>query len=387
MIDRVNGIRNVFGRVVDDRVFKPLGKILLQFLHPGLDLVGGGQRVRSGALENPDRDRLLAVEVRVQAVAFCAEFNARDIGKIGDASILIFDDDRAELFRCRKAPLRRHRILEGVVGGGGRLAQRTARHLNILGAQGIDHVVPGQISGGELVRVEPDADRVFAFAENACLAYAVDAGQFVLHVQRGVVGDVKLVERGIGRKQVHDHQKVGRGFIGRNAQTADVVWQAGQGGADAVLHLHLREIEVGADLEGDGQAHRPVGGGVGGHVQHVLDAVDRGLKRVRDRVGDGLGIGAGIGGGNDDGGRDDFGVLRDRQVDIGDRPDHHHDDRDDGRENRAFDEEMPEFHCALSFCPESVCPEFGSPESAGLSAVSLSAGAADGGGRLDMSPG
>jgi len=32
----------------------------------------------------------------------------------------------------------------------------------------------------------------------------------------------------------------------------------GEGLRDAVLHLHLRQIHVGADLEGDGETHRAI---------------------------------------------------------------------------------------------------------------------------------
>ena len=55
-------------------------------------------------------------------------------------------------------------------------------------------------------------------------------------------------------------------------------------------------------------------GGVGGHVEHVLDAVDLLLERRRDGFGDRLRVSARIGGAHDDGRRRDLGILRDRQA-------------------------------------------------------------------------
>ena len=61
---------------------------------------------------------------------------------------------------------------------------------------------------------------------------------------------------------------------------------------DAVLHEHLRDVEIGAEREGDGDLQLAVAGRLRGHVEHVLDAVDLLLDRRRDRVGDDLGGGA-----------------------------------------------------------------------------------------------
>ena len=63
---------------------------------------------------------------------------------------------------------------------------------------------------------------------------------------------------------------------------------------DAVLHLHLRDIEIGADVEGHRDGEAPVGGRVRRHVEHVLDAVDLLLDRRDHGGGDDLGVGAGI---------------------------------------------------------------------------------------------
>ena len=80
-------------------------------------------------------------------------------------------------------------------------------------------------------------------------------------------------------------------------------------------------VEIGAELEGDGERHRAVGGGIGRHVEHVLDAVDFLFDRRRHGRGDGLGVGARIGGAHHDGRWSDFWILRDRKLRIGDAAD------------------------------------------------------------------
>ena len=121
-----------------------------------------------------------------------------------------------------------------------------------------------------------------------------------------------------------------------------VVRQARRRDRDAVLHEHLRRIEIGAELEGDGDRHVAVARRVGRHVDHVLDAVDLLLDRRRDGGGDRLGVGARIGRAHHDRGRGDLGILGDRQAEIGDGADEHQDDGQDGREDRPLDEGMRE---------------------------------------------
>ena len=166
--------------------------------------------------------------------------------------------------------------------------------------------------------IEPDAHAVLAQAEEVDVADAVDARERVADLDERVVADVELVVALVGREQVHDHQEVGRRLDRRDADAPHVLGQARLGDRDAVLHQHLRLVEVGAELEGDGQRHLAVGRALRRHVEHVLDAVDLLLDRRRDRVGDDLGRRAGIRRAHDDRRRHDVGILRDRQRAVGD---------------------------------------------------------------------
>ena len=88
------------------------------------------------------------------------------------------------------------------------LADGAGGNLHVLLADGADDVAGGQVAGGEFVRVEPDAHRIVARAENPHVARAGNAGQDVLDLQGGVVAQINLVVAAVGREQVDDHGEV-----------------------------------------------------------------------------------------------------------------------------------------------------------------------------------
>jgi hypothetical protein len=130
--------------------------------------------------------------------------------------------------------------------------------------------------------IEPHAHRIVARAEHQHVADAVDAAQHVLHVERGVVGDVLLVAAAVGRRHVHDHHQVGRGLAHHDAEPLHVLGQARLGHGDAVLHVDLRLVDVDAGLEHDVDRQPPVAGRLRVDVEHVVDAVDLELERRGD---------------------------------------------------------------------------------------------------------
>jgi hypothetical protein len=121
--------------------------------------------------------------------------------------------------------------------------------------------------------------------------------------------------------------------------------EGGSCARDAVLHQHLGEVQVGADVERDDQAVGAVGRAGRLHVDHVLDAVHLRLDRQRHRVHHGFRAGAGVAGGDGDRRRHDVGVLRDRQIEQRDQPEQHDDDGEHVRQHRPLDEKLGD-HCA-----------------------------------------
>jgi len=143
---------------------------------------------------------------------------------------------------------------------------------------------------------------------------------------------------------VDHHQHVGGVLFYRDAEPSHLLGQFGLGYRDAVLDEHLRDVEVGAEREGDGELQIAVGGRLAVHVEHILDAVDLLLERRRHRIADNFSGSAGITGGDDNRGRRDLRVLGHRQREIGGRANNDDKDRQDGRKDRPVDKEMRNIH-------------------------------------------
>ncbi len=112
--------------------------------------------------------------------------------------------------------------------------------------------------------------------------------------------------------------------------------------------MDLRNIEVGAELEGYVDLEAAVSGRARGHVDHVLDAVDLLLKGSNHRVGDYVCARPGKLTADPHHRRRDLRILGDRQPPHGHRADDDEDDRKDRGEDRPVDEEMGEAHVRFS---------------------------------------
>ena len=187
----------------------------------------------------------LPFEVRVRDVVAGAELDTRHVADAHEApAVGGLDDHLPELAHILETPLRLHGELEGGIRRRGLLAERTARDLDVLLLQGTNDIGGGELIGGEPVRIEPDADRVFAGAEELDVADAVEAQQLVADADRGVVRDVELVVAVVRRQHVNDHHQVGRALARGHAEPAHLVRQARRRRGDAVLDQHVRLVEV-----------------------------------------------------------------------------------------------------------------------------------------------
>ncbi|MGY3469612.1 hypothetical protein ACVW0I_006483 [Bradyrhizobium sp. LM6.11] len=192
----------------------------------------------------------------------------------------------------------------------------------------------------QLVRIEPHPHRILAGAEHGDVADTGQARELVAEIDGGVVAQIEAVEGLVRRGQRHEQQDRRRSLLHGDALVLHRLGQLRQRAGDPVLHQHLREVEVGADLEGHCQRIGAVGAAVGLHVEHVLDAVDLLLDRQRHGVDHGLGAGAWIAGGDLHRRRHHIGILRDREIEQRDAADQDHQQRDDVREDRPLDEEF-----------------------------------------------
>ena len=139
---------------------------------------------------------------------------------------------------------------------------------------------------------------------------------------------------------MHNHREIRRLLRGCHAEPANFLRQFRQRLRHPVLHLHLRLVDVRAQVKSHRERHHAVAGGLRKHVERVFDTVDFLFERRSNRFRDGLRICAGIRGAHHDGGRDHFGIFADRQPPHRDEADKKHKKREHAGKNRAADEKM-----------------------------------------------
>ena len=323
-----DGCPDELRRVIDDLVIDAFRHVLLQLLHCGAHIVGDLDRVRSRCLEDRNGNRLLVVEQGTQGVFGGPEFNAGDVAQTRHGAVGAgLHDDVAELFRRLQPALCIHGQLQIDADQAGGGTDNAGRGLDILLADRLGDVACGQLTLRDLLRVEPYPHGIVTGAEQAYLADAFDPGQTVLHIQHSVVAQIRHVIAVVRRQQMHDHGEVGRAFHRGDTKTPDFFRQTRFGLGDPVLHQLLCLVRIGAELERDGKRHQPVGRRLAAHIEHAFDAVDRFLDRCRDGCRDHLRIGAGILRRDDDRGRYDLGIFRDRQGAQGEKTRDEYQDR------------------------------------------------------------
>lgn len=301
--------------------------------------------VGAGELEDAEGDGVVAVHVGFRGVVAGAEFDAGDIAEADDITeVTGFEDDLAELGCGFEASGGGEGVLEIETAWGGRLAEGTGGDLDVLLTYCAEDVSGGEVEGGDFLGIEPKAHRVVEAAEGRGFGDARDAGDFVLDLEGDVVGKVIDLTRTVGAVELGGECEVRGTFVDDDAEASDFLWEARDGGVDAVLDKDLSLVEVGAETEGDGDLHAAVAGGRGGQVEHVLDAIDLLFEGRGDGLGESAGISAGVGGGDDDSGWDDFGVLSDGQAEVGEGAEQGDGDGEDGGKDGPIHEDAGEVH-------------------------------------------
>ena len=191
----------------------------------------------------------------------------------------------------------------------------------------------------EALGVEPDAHRIVLLAEQEGLADPGRARQHVDNVDDRVIRDEQRVLAAVLAVQ-HDELQDGRGFLlHRQALQLHLRRELRQGGLHPVVDVDRVDVGIAAELEADGQVVAAVIAARRLHVDHLVDADDLRLDRLRDAGFDDSGGGSGIGGGDLHLRRHDVRELRDRNASHRQRAGDRDDDRDDDRQTRAIDED------------------------------------------------
>ena len=341
LVDLGDRSRDEFGGVERRVVFDVLRERAGEFGHLLLDRLLDFQRVCAGRLEHADAGGGPLVEREHLAVGLRAEFDPADVAHPRDvAAVAGLDDDVLELRLVVEPAVDVQRVLERLARRRRRRADLARGDLLALLLDRLDDVLRHQPAHLQLVGVEPHPHRILPGAEHRDVADARQSRQLVADADGGVVGQEQAVIGRLRRRQRHEQQDRGGSLLHGDALVLHRGRQLRQRARHPVLHQHLREVEVGADLEGDRQRIGAVGAAVGLHVEHALDAVDLLLDRQRHGIDHGLGAGAGIAGGDLHRRRHHVGILRDRKIEQANAADQDHQDRDDVGKNRPLDEEF-----------------------------------------------
>ena len=219
--DRHDGFAREQGRVVNDAVINTGREVLLEFLQLRPHRVGRVDGIRPRKLKDHERGGGLAAELRRNRVVARSQFDSRHILDARDLALRpLLDDDFAELLFVEQPPLCADGELEILAGGDRRLADGAGGHLEVLLSDGADGIAGRHVARGELFRVKPDAHGVIARPENCDISDTLNAGELVLHLQEGVVAEVKLVARAVRRNEMRHHREVGRSLRRGHAETA-----------------------------------------------------------------------------------------------------------------------------------------------------------------------
>ena len=235
-------------------------------------------------------------------------------------------DDVGELFGLDETALGAHGVGELLTLGDGLGANLSGGVYVVLGLDGGNDLRRGDAEFRELLRLDPDAEGILA-TEDLYARDAFDAGDLVLQVDDGVVGEEVLAELASGRVDGNKHKRRSKRLLHGEAGGGDLRGKLRLGLVDAKLAEDLVDVWIGLDVEVDKELDDAVVGADRIHIDHVVDAVHLLLDGGRDGFGDGLRVGAGVGGGDENLSRNDVRVLR------GGEREHRHgsdNDREDG---------------------------------------------------------
>ena len=347
-----HGFLDEFGRIVGDHVVDTGREVLRRRLDSLQHGGGRFQRIGARLLHDRHADTRLATEIAIHREVLSGDLHPRNIAQAGDLAIrAALDDDVLELVFRNQAALDGDRDFErgGRSVGEGRTAQAATGRLDVLGAQGGHDVTGRHVIRGGPFRIDPHTHGIIAAAENLDIAHAFQAQQLVPQHGVGVIAQIGAVDTAIIGAQGNDEQEAGGFLVHAHPGLSHLFRQARLGTIDAVLDQDLGGIQIGARREGHGEIDQARSGRGGGHVEHVLDAVDLLFQRRGNLFGQVFRGGTGIGCGHRNRRRGNLRILGQRQGRVGEHTHQRDEDRHDPGKDRSVDEEVGKPHGRNSF--------------------------------------
>ena len=297
------------------------------------DLINHGERIGRRRRIDTDEHRLQSVEDGGGIRALRSEF---DTGDVAEAHERVAARDDHELCESAGAVERGEGVDRSLRVVRFDLAGRRGE---IVGRERPADVARGDAARGHLGRVEPDAHGEGLAAENLGFRDAVERLQLRLHHTIEIIGDLRArehirieghVEEGVALAGLlHDHR-----ILRLARQLALHLLDFRQDVGDRAIGARVQP-----HVERDG---RDVLLGTGDQRVDALGARHGLFERRGDEALDEVGVGARIGRRDGDRGLRQFRILPDLQLEARLRADEQDQQADDGRQNRAADEEVGE---------------------------------------------
>ena len=282
----------------------------------------------------------MAVEAAEVVVVHGAQLHPRHVFDAQRRPVSVSaQHDVAELLRTDQPTLCLHIHLDLLIVGNWTCADAADRRLDILALDGLDDVGWGKIEASQARRVEPDPHRVIEPTEQFGLPYARRARQLIKHIDDRKIGDEKRVVFAAFVIEIHELQYRGRFLLDLDSLQLDLLRQLRDDRLHAIVDIDRIDVGIGAEFETYGERIRAVIAARALHVDHLVDADDLGLQRLRHRRLEHLRGRARIPRGDLDLGRHDIGELRDRDPGEGQESPERDDDRDNDREPRSVNED------------------------------------------------
>ncbi len=221
--DQHDGLDQRFDRLADRHAHKRRGVVGIDHLDAGReeithlaqlcpDPLGGIECIRARRLADRQDGGGLSVVAGIDVIRLRAQLGAPDIADEDARAVRVYTDgDRGEFLGRLQEVLDNDRRVQLLAVDGGNRAELAGGDLDIVGAQGRDHIGDGQVVGGELVGIQPDAHRVLG-TEVLDLADARDTGQDFFEVRLRVVAQVVASHAAVLGHQSGQDQVVARRF-------------------------------------------------------------------------------------------------------------------------------------------------------------------------------
>ena len=302
-----------------------------------MDVEGIGGR----ELRDADADSLLSVVIEIGAVVFGTEFGATHIAQAYQSAVVVaLEDDVVKLRGFGKAADGADTDLKLLAWNCGLRTDLSGGDFDVLLGERAHDIGRGQGAAGHFFGIEPEAHGILALSEDENFGHAGNTLEAVANVNIKIIAHEERRVASIRREDGAAKDKILRTLLNGNSDLLDCIGEASLGGIDAVLNIYRGKVGVAGEIEGGGNRTHAIVGRGGSYVLHPFSAVDLLLEGCGDSRFDCLRAGSSIETAHGDLRRSEIGELGDWERGDNGGARKNDEQRADGRENGAVNEEI-----------------------------------------------